>query len=307
MSFPEQSEVVRWFETLSNWGRWGSDDEAGTLNLITPERRVRATGLVRSGVTVSCSRLLAPRPSPYVGYEFTHRMNASGEGAPSQGAGHATDWFGLSFHGFDHTHLDAHSHLFWDGKMYNGRDARLCTTERGALVGGVESALGGISGRGLFVDGPALRGKQFLEPGEAIGPADLDDWLDRWSVETEPGDTLWVRTGRDAAIAAGADFDQGQGSPGIDPAALPWLREHDTAVLVSDVANDVRPSPYSEVPDPVHLVSIVAMGMWLVDNADMGELSRVAAEHERIEFFSMIVPLALRRSTGSPVNPIAHF
>src|ERR1700744_6267449 len=206
-----EETVIKYFDELSNWGRWGSDDEAGTLNLITAQAKARAAGLVRDGVSVSCSRMLAPRPSRWVGFEYTHRMNSSGEDAHADGSGTASDWFGLSFHGYEHTHLDAHSHVFWNGQMYNGRSAALCTTARGALAGGVESALAGIVSRGLLIDGPQIRGKDWLDPGEALYPDELDGWLTDQGLTPEAGDVLWVRTGRDAAGAAGEGEEQGGG------------------------------------------------------------------------------------------------
>jgi kynurenine formamidase len=303
-----EETVIKYFDELSNWGRWGPDDEAGTLNLITAQAKARAAGLVRDGISVSCSRMLAPRPSRWVGFEYTHRMNSSGEAAPEDGSGTASDWFGLSFHGYEHTHLDAHSHVFWNGQMYNGRSAALCTTARGALAGGVEPALAGIVSRGLLIDGPQIRGKDWLDPGEALYPDELDGWLTAQRLTPEAGDVLWVRTGRDAAAAAGHGYDQGaEGSPGLSPACLPWLREKDISVLVSDIANDVRPSSYERLGSPIHVIGIVAMGMWLVDNAQLEPLLRECRRSGRYEFMSLVVPLALRRSTGSPVNPVAVF
>jgi kynurenine formamidase len=303
-----EDEVLAYFDSCSNWGRWGEDDELGTLNFLTPELVARASSSVSTGQSISCSRFLAPRPSRWIGYEYLHRMNSSGEAAPKVGAGAATDWFGLSFHGFEHTHLDSHSHLFWNGKMYNDRNADLCTTARGALIGGVEPALGGIIGRGLLVDGPLVRDKAWLEPGEGIGPKELDSWFASRGTEPESGDILWLRTGRDAAEAAGQEYDLGfDGSPGLAASCLPWLRAHDISMIVSDVATDVRPTQYEKMPDPVHIVGIVAMGLWVVDNAAMGELSVACSTSGRYEFMSVVVPLALRRATGSPVNPIAIF
>ena len=303
-----EDTIIKYFDELSNWGRWGQDDEAGTLNLITAETKARAAALVREGVSVSCSRMLAPRPSRWVGFEYTHRMNSSGEAAPQDGSGTASDWFGLSFHGFEHTHLDAHSHIFWNGQMYNGRSAALCTTARGALAGGVEPALDGIIGRGLLIDGPKIRGKDWLDPGEALYPDELDGWLTANSVTPEAGDLLWVYTGRDAADRAGHGYDQGaEGSPGLSPACLPWLRDKDISVLICDIANDVRPSPYERLGSPIHIIGIVAMGMWLVDNAQLEPLVRECRRTGRYEFLSLVVPLALRRATGSPVNPVAIF
>jgi kynurenine formamidase len=191
--------------------------------------------------------------------------------------------------------------------MYNGRDAALCTTARGALACGIEPAFEGVLGRGMLIDGPALRGKDWLDPGEALYPADLDAWLAQCGLEPRSGDVLWVRTGRGRLETTGRTYNiRSDGSPGLHASCLPWLREHDIAMLVSDVANDVFPSGY-QLLDPIHLVGIVAMGLWLVDNAGMEKLSQVAAELGRYEFLSTVVPLALRRSTGSPVNPIAVF
>ena len=292
---PEDA-VIGYFDSLSNWGRWGSDDEAGTLNLITPERRIRALALARDGVSVSCSRMLAPRPSRWVGFEYTHRMNSSGEAAPEVGSGTASDWFGLSFHGYEHTHLDSHSHVFWNGQMYNGRSAALCTTARGALAGGVEPALGGI-----------------LRPRPAHRrPADPRPGMARTGRGAAPG-----RAGRVARISvahrrarrralgtdrarrgprAGHGYDQGdEGSPGLSAACLPWLREKDISMLISDVANDVRPSPYQQLPHPIHIIGIVAMGLWLVDNALLEPLLQECQRTGRYEFLSVVVPLALRR------------
>jgi kynurenine formamidase len=305
---PAEETVVKYFDELSNWGRWGHDDEAGTLNLITAESKAKAARLVRDGVSVSCSRMLAPRPSRWVGFEYTHRMNSSGEAAPDEGPGTASDWFGLSFHGYEHTHLDSHSHIFWNGQMYNGRSAALCTTARGALAGGVDPALGGIISRGLLIDGPQIRGKGWLDPGEALYPDELDAWLALQSLSAEPGDVLWVRTGRDVADQAGHGYDQGaDGSPGLSPTCLPWLRDKDISVLISDIANDVRPSQCERLGNPIHVIGIVAMGMWLVDNAQLEPLLRECRRTGRYEFMSLIIPLALRRSTGSPVNPVAVF
>jgi kynurenine formamidase len=304
----DPAEVVGYLTTLSNWNRWGSDDQAGTLNHLSPECRRAAAALVRAGRSISCSRVLAPGPTRHAGTEYLHKMNGSGEAAPERGVAFASDWFAIGFHGFVHTHLDSHAHAFWNGRMYNGVSSAMCTTREGALVGGVEPALGGIFGRGILVDAPALRGVDWLEPGESIHAEDLDDWLESRDVEVRTGDLLWVRTGRDAWERAGHDFDQGEdGSPGLDPDCLPWLHAHDISVVVSDVANDVRPSRVPGIPSPIHTVGLVAMGLWLVDNADLAELAHACQEFDSWEFLSILTPLALQGATGSPINPIAVF
>jgi kynurenine formamidase len=302
-----RAEFNRYLRDLSNWNRWGPDDDRGTLNLLTPDATVSASRLVQSGRAISCSRRLAPRPTTRPGSEYLHKMASSGEGAPAEGEGFGADWFAIGFHGYEHTHLDSHAHLFWNASMYNGVPASQCRTAEGALSGGVEAAFSGIAGRALLFDAPAARGVPHLHPGEAIRARELDEWFAAQSLVPRDGDMLWVRTGRDQVEEAGGSWDQGAGSPGLDLDCLPWLHQHGISVLLSDVANEVRPSPVAGVSNPLHVIAIVAMGMWLVDNADLGALARECRAERRYAFFSLVTPLALRRATGSPVNPIAMF
>ena len=125
-AIPTEEQVLSWFDSLSNWGRWGDDDELGTLNLITDEKRREAASLVTEGTSVTCSRLLVPEMAPDVtSIPPLHYMVSTGESAPSEGGGGASDFLGVSFHGLTVTHLDSLCHQFWNGKMYNGGDA-LC-------------------------------------------------------------------------------------------------------------------------------------------------------------------------------------
>jgi len=293
-------------ESLSNWGRWGEEDQKGTLNLITPERIRAATQLVTEGTSVSCSRRLAPLAGRAPGREYLHFMLSSGESAPTEGFAAASDWIAFGIHGVDFTHLDAHAHLFWDGKMYNNRPASLCTSTKGALAGGVEPAFNGIMGRGVLVDAPELLGKEWLDPAEGLTPDMLSQWCEQKDLSVEPGDTLFIRTGRDRWEAAGETIGGAKGSPGLHASCLPWLKDRDVSVLVSDVISDVMPSGV-DIVLPIHVVGLVAMGMWLVDNADLGELSRTCARLGRYEFLSTITPLAVNKATGCLVNPITTF
>lgn len=301
---PSSVELEGYFQTLSNWGRWGPDDTLGTLNLITPTRIHAAAKLIERGVSVSCSRAIAPRPTQTPSTGVLHMMTSSGEGAPEHGMGSATDWIGMGIHGFDNTHLDSHAHVFWNAQMYNGRAAELCSTERGATVGGLEPLFRGVAGRGVLIDGPALRMKPWLDPGEALYPADLDAWCESVNIIIQPGDVVYVRTGREERDAALKHSQPPKALPGLHASCLPWLRDHDVALLGSDVIHDVQPSGYEGVEFPIHAVAIVAMGMWLIDNASFRELTALCKEQRRYEFFTLIAPLAMRRATGSPVNPI---
>jgi kynurenine formamidase len=302
---PTREVLHSYFMRLSNWGRWGADDDLGTLNLITPACRTRAAGLVRTGLTVPLARVISPtfatgNPDPAL-----HHMLESGAGA---GAGFhpMTDWFGLACHGFAVTHVDALTHVAWDGRLYNGRSADGVSTRRGGRHGAAGVAAGRMVGRGVFVDGPALRGVPWLELEYRLYPGDFEEWEDRTGTRIEPGDVLVVSTGRDAREHALGEWDLWQdGSPGLDPSCLPWLHERGVAVLVSDVGQDVMPSGYDGMPTPIHAVGIVAMGLWLLDNASLGALTQACRERGTWEFLFLCAPLRLKGLTGSPVTPVA--
>lgn len=299
-----EATVLGYFDELSNWGRWGEDDQLGTLNLITPDVIVRAASLVKSGRAVSCSRLLSP-----VGEEpILHHMITSGEGATAKGFSAAADWIGMGFHGYFNTHLDALSHVFWDGRMYNNRPASLIKTASGARVGGVDLARDGIISRGVLLDIPRFRGVEWLDLGEGIGPDELVQCASEQAAELKSGDILLVRTGRDARAAArGHTEPEKQGSPGLHASSLPLLHETGVAVLGADATNDVMPSGVPNVFVPIHSVGMVAMGLWLIDNAYLEDLAAACVEEGRWEFMLTIAPLRLKNTTGSPLNPIAVF
>ena len=301
------ADLIGYFEKLSNWGRWGKEDQRGTLNFITPEKQVRAARLVQRGRAVSCSRTISPRWTPENPRPLTHFMTASGEGAPKKGMGFASDWIGMEFHGHSYTHLDSLSHIFWNGMMYNGRPSTNITTSKGGKDGSVEWASGGIVSRGVLLDIPRLQNKEWLEPGEAVTPEHLNACEKAEGLTVGSGDILVIRNGRDARSAKkGVALPEKHGTPGLHASCLPWLREREIAVLCSDVAQDVMPSGFA-VAMPVHAVGITAMGLWLVDNASLEELAAVCSEENRWEFQFIISALPLKNTTGSPVNPIAIF
>jgi kynurenine formamidase len=300
-----EADVLRYFDTLSNWGRWGADDQAGTLNLITPEKRLGAARLIRNGVAISCSRTISHRREPDNLTPMLHHMVTSGEGAPTEGWGAAIDWVGMEFHGFGMTHIDSLAHIFWNGRMYNGQPASRVRTATGCDAGSVELACDGIVSRGVLLDIARAKSREWLEPGEPIFPEDLDSCETAQGVRVGPGDLLFVRTGRDRRRAAKGPLDVlREGYPGLHGSCLPWLRERDIAVLGSDMTQDVRPSGFANLTGPIHAVGIVAMGLWLVDNADLEKLAEACGSEGRWEFFMSIGALPLKRATGSPVNPI---
>jgi kynurenine formamidase len=301
-----EAEVIEMFDTLSNWGRWGEDDKLGTLNLITPEITKAAAAAVRTGRTVSLARTISPKYAPDNTHPPLHFMIASGEGAPAVGSGASADWYGMACHGHSMTHLDSLGHLFWNGKMYNGRPASRVDQATGAKDGSIEDAGDGVVTRGVLLDLPRTLGVSYLEPGYRISPDELESAEAMAGIRVRSGDAVLVRTGRDADRALrGPHLPDEQGCAGLSASCLPWIRERGIAVLGSDVAHDPLPSPYERLAGPIHSVGIVGMGLWLLDNAYLEDLATAAAGAAQWEFWFSMGPLKLKRGTGSPVNPLA--
>ena len=311
---PSEKDVLGFIDSLSNWGRWGDDDELGTLNIITPDKRVAAAGLVNQGVTVSCARPVVTDIDADTTYQVVRHMVDSGEGRDTESPERAktrrgaSEFIGMVFHGRTITHVDGLSHFSWQGRMYNGKQASLVTSREGAQVLSVEAAHKGIVSRGVFLDVPAALGKPWLEPKEGVMPEHLDVAEREAGVTVEPGDVLFVRTGgyrrRQELGPWNPDIE---GTVGWHVACAPWFHERQIAMLGTDTPNELRPSPYDAIASPCHIVSLVAMGMWLIDNCDLEELARECVRQSRHEFFVAVNPLRLRNVTGSPVSPIAVF
>jgi kynurenine formamidase len=294
------------FDRLSNWGRWGAEDESGTLNLLTPETVTAATGLIRTGRRVHCARALKIGRAATPGAEFLHHMLVGGEEAAQAGMSSTADWIGMGIHGFDSTHLDSPAHIVWNGTLFNGIPAAHISTSRGALRCSVDLAVDGVIGQGLLVDAPSIKGCSWLEPGETLDRSEVEAWCAAKGIKPAPGSIVAFRFGRDEAEKAGTSI-LGPAAPGLTLACAEWFRDHDVAVLMSDAISDTLPSPVAEVHLPIHALTIAAMGMWIVDNADLGALSQACVAEDRWSFFLSLQPLHLKRSTGSPVTPVAIF
>jgi kynurenine formamidase len=234
-------------------------------------------------------------------------MKSSGDAAPDIGGSHASDWLGLGYHGFAVTHIDSYAHQFFNGTVYNGHAAARVTTRGGAGVGSVlPFARAAPVGRGLLLDAPRALDRPWLEPGEGLGPADLDRIASVLHCAAQPGDTVLLRTGRDPrALERGVLDPLVDGSPGLATTALEWLRRNDVALLGSDVQADVMIPGGAPFPMPVHAGALVHLGLPLIDNMALEELSAACAERDSWEFLFIVAPLPLERFTGSPVSPVA--
>src|SRR5215469_17060820 len=181
--------IAKWMTELSNWGRWGKDDQKGTLNLITPEKRKQALKLVKDGFSVSLAHNIdkektpdSPRP---LGQEMT--LDAGG---------HAMDLYTIWYHGSIITHIDALCHYSFEGKLYNGMDRSRINSKDGCPILGVENQKEGYMTRGILVDIPRMKNIPYMEPGQVVTAADLEAWEKYAGVRIGSGDALFVRTGR---------------------------------------------------------------------------------------------------------------
>ena len=289
------AQYEQWKLELSNWGRWGEDDEIGALNLITPEKRLEAVALVREGYSLSLAVdantvQAVDNPDPY---EF-------------EMLGIGADRISVNYHGMAHTHVDAMAHWEEDGTFYNGYtpdpDAVL---ERGHEKNSVHNLKDGVLTRGVLIDIPRLRGVPYLGPTSPVYIEDLEAWEERTGVRVAAGDALFIRTGVWARREAEGPWLRGRRgqSPGLHPSVIPWLRERDVAVLGTD-RSYVAPS---NLPGAAHDFALLYLGVHMLDNCDLEALAEAAAERDRWEFLLVAAPLPIPGGTGSPLNPIAVF
>lgn len=295
-------DLDRWMIELSNWGRWGKEDQLGAINLITPAKRKQAAALVKEGVSISLARdpqteKAIDNPSPY-----QHTMIR----IPVGDSGAAMDNYSVSYHGLAHTHLDSLCHVFYQGKMYNGFSQQE-VTEEGCGKEDIHNLKEGIFTRGILIDIPRLKGVPYLEPGTPIYPEDLEEWEKKTGIRVSSGDVLFVRTGRWARRAALGPWNVMGNSAGLHPSVARWLKERDVAMIGGDGASDRTPSGIEGVAFPIHRLALVGLGVHMFDNCDLEALSEAAARYNRWEFLLTVAPLPVPGGTGSPVNPIATF
>lgn len=300
----DRAAFDRLFQQVSNWGRFGPDDERGALNHLRPEHVRRAVALVTEGRSVSLSRPFDTEPGPDNTKPALHYMSNLGDRDEPEPTANM-DFVGVDYHGKAVSHLDALCHIVYRGQLYQGRASSDVVGSTGSSFGAVTNLADGIVGRGVLLDAAAAEGVQWLEPGRALLPGDLEAIEARLGVRVGPGDIVLVRSGQFARRAALGPWDSNAASAGLDPLAMPWLAERQVAVLGGDGDSDARPSRVEGVSSPIHVLAIVAMGMSLLDNLDLERLSAECARLGRYEFCFVAAPLVVPGGTGSPVNALA--
>jgi hypothetical protein len=312
----EEAQMIRQDPTLdeiqaaviarSNWGRWGADDQRGTINLITPEKRVEAAGLVRTGRTVSLGRPIGDVHG--VAHPLVHLV-WGGRDPSAPGEGGAGDWIGLSIHSYAYTHIDALAHCFGPRGAWNGKDPdeifrQGVPAAPGALWGSVKHWAGGVVTRGVLLDVPRHRGVPAVVGDEPVHGWELEAVAQAQGVEVRPGDALVIYGGLDTL----QDPVVGADEPGLHASCVEYFRDVDCALLVWDIADHRPAGGEFRWPDySIHWLGIPELGLALVDNALLGPLARACQYEGRFEFLFTIGPLAIEDGTGSPVNPIALF
>ena len=294
-------------QQLSNWGRWGNDDEKGTVNLITPERIVEASQLVRHGRIFDLGIPFdANGPQPGGGRINPVRlMSETGADQDYPGAFHyADDYVFMPLQSA--SQWDGLAHVFYDDQLYNGFPAS-DVGPHGAKHCSIDKMAKGIVGRGVLLDIARYRGVEWMDIGDVITPEDLDGAAQRQGVEVRSGDIVLFRTGwRKKFLSDGDAAGFMAGEPGLGLACCEWLHSHEVAVIASDNwAIEVLPGEIETEALPVHMVLIRDMGMTLGEILDLEELAADCDSDSVYEFLLTAPPIKFTAAVGSPINPLA--
>ena len=290
LSSVTKEQFVRWMTELSNWGRWGKDDELGALNLITSAKRRQAAALVKTGTIVSLSRDImrqkggnSPQTRPInTGGALVNLFLIQGD--------YLFERQEIEYHGGALSHFDALCHVSYNGKLYNGLNFKeVVTPEGGCSKLAVTALKDGIVTRGILLDIPGTR----------VRREDIGAWEKRTGLKISSGDALLLRTRRSGGASTAF------GGAGYEPSLIPFLKERDIALIGADVPQEG--GNIVGVNIPIHTFTIVALGMNLLDNLDLEALAETAAKLKRWEFMLTVEPLRVQNGAGSAVNPVAVF
>ncbi len=308
MSGPEIAEFAKLAAAVNNWGRWGSDDERGTLNLITADTVRAAAGLVRDGKRISLA-LPMSEAGPQLGF-VKGRTNpirttiAQHEllGDDERGVRFNDDALSMGVQAA--THWDALAHVSYDGRMYNGYPPSIIDAS-GATRLGAEK-LGAIVSRGVLLDLAASAGVERLDGGHPLTPADLDRAEELAGVRVGSGDIVLLRTGQIQHLLAGDKLAYSISTAGPSMQTVRWFRERDVAAVATDnLSFEVFPGERDDVVLPVHMLHIVEMGLVQGQNFDLEKLSADCADDGRYSFLLSATPEPVVHAAGAPVAPVA--
>ncbi len=295
------------FRAVSNWGRWSDGGRRGALNHLTRDRIAAALRLARTGETVSLSQPLRTEAGIDMPEPADHHMTMLTDVDIGSGSlRFAKDYVGVDYHNEGHSHIDAFSHVAFDGLLFDGKPDRSVTSE-GAHAGDIEVLRDGLVGRAVLLDVPRVRGVRWLEPGEHVSREDLEAAEREQGVSAGPGDILLVRTGHARRLTELGPWNTPEAKSGLHPTTARFLAEREISVLGSDGNNDTAPSTTEGVAFPIHVLAINAMGVHLLDYLQFEDVVPRCEAEGRWEFLFVAAPLRVAGGTGSPLNPVAIF
>lgn len=301
-----------------NWGRWGDQDELGTLNNVTDADRAAACRAVGTGEVVSLSIPVDAQGPQHGGsgrLNPVHLMSVDGrdfcdpqsaeKDARRKYLQNADDILILPTQAG--TQWDGLAHVFFEQRMWNGYSAAEVSSA-GARRNAISAAADRVLGRGVLLDLPLALGVPALEPGHAISAQDLERACRHHEVEVGRGDFVLIRTGSMQRVKERGSWGDyaGGSAPGLGLASVPWLHTKDVAAVAIDTwAIEVMPPETDDVAVPVHILLIVRLGMWIGEIFDLEVLAERCAARQRYDFLFSAAPLVVTGGIGSPINPLA--
>ena len=303
-----EADFQRAMKELSNWGRWGQDDELGAANLITPAKRKQALALPKEGLAISLAHDIVQEKAadaPNILERVLGNVTPNGTTDRYQYTG--------TYHGVIHSHLDAvDCHIMVEGKGYNGRPMEDIQATGGCPKGNINALKDGVVSRAILFDATRLPGKAaaqgWLEPGTAIHREDLEALEKLEHVKVSAGDVILLYTGRWKRRAALGPWPNTTGFAGYHADVAYFLKERGVSFIGCDGPNDVSPTGLPPtVTNPLHRLALVAMGVGIFDNLDFERAAEQARRLNRYEVLFMAAPLRIDKGTGSPLNPLAIF
>jgi len=303
-----EADFQRALKDLSNWGRWGANDELGAANLITPAKRKQALALPREGLSISLAHDVMQEKAADTP---TYLQRTLG---PVNAAGTMDQYaYTGTYHGVSHSHLDAvDCHMMVDGKGYNGVSMEDIQAAGGCPKGNINALKDGVVTRGILFDATKLPGKAtaqgWVEPGTPIHREDLEALEKLEHVQVSAGDVILLYTGRWKRRAALGPWPRETGFAGYHADVAFFLKERGVSFIGCDGPNDVYPTGLPPaVNNPLHRLALVAMGVSIFDNLDFERAAEEARRVNRYEFLFVAAPLRIEKGTGSPLNPLAIF
>jgi kynurenine formamidase len=291
-------ELEAMFKRCSNSGKWGADDELGTLNYITAAKRIAAAKLVRTGGVVSIGRDIPKSPSKVEPHP-TELLITFGNGPG------ISDYFSMAPHGMTITHLDALAHFSFNDTLYNGRKRSATMRADGAGWGSIYAMRQGVFTRGVLLDVAAARNVPWYESNEYVTVADFEAAEKRQNVRVGSGDALLVRTGMER-MEKERGIQDTYPRAGFHAECAEWMHQREVAIYGGDCIEKL-PYPSERFPSAMHMIALASMGLPILDWPALTTLAETCSRESRWDFLLTTAPMRLPGGTSAPINPLCLF